>query len=354
MADALCGPSNALQDFQKHASVDRTLQQDRLINRQSPSLGFRSQHPNVGILDVEFEAFEANLVGSPVSDLEYGSSHSVQGLHHPALPPAKGTDWATDFQRLRLSGSFPSVPQAQFPAEPPLSRGLSSLSRPDWSSEFSRQQPQSSPGVPTFQAMLAANHTTGGGVVSPPSVHQNVTQAYQQFQTDIFDESAFEAAFALARAQVELQESAATEDAETLNESLQTDTHRSVEGAEQIKIGSDTIPESLTHVNDADELAKTAEQLLDSLCHEQSQKFKQSNFLALMRRIRDREVHIEGDEFRETMQSLHPGGQYYPEGQSKTAIGLTAADLNKFDDVEVSGTLHSKFSTFSSPRLTEA
>jgi len=74
-----------------------------------------------------------------------------------------------------------------------------------------------------------------------------------------------------------------------------------VEGAEQIKIGSDAIlqPDSLTHVNDADELAKTAEQLLDSLCHEQSQKFKQSSFLALMRRIRDREVHIEGDEFRE-------------------------------------------------------
>lgn len=142
----------------------------------------------------------------------------------------------------------------------------------------------------------------GGAVSSPPLAHQNVTQAYRQFETDMFDEPAFEAAFAQARAQVEFQESAATkEDAETLNDSLQTDTHPSVEGAEQIKIGSDAIlqPDSLTHVNDADELAKTAEQLLDSLCHEQSQKFKQSSFLALMRRIRDREVHIEGDEFRE-------------------------------------------------------
>jgi hypothetical protein len=37
MSDALCGPSNALQNFQKHASVDRTLQQDRLISRRSPS-----------------------------------------------------------------------------------------------------------------------------------------------------------------------------------------------------------------------------------------------------------------------------------------------------------------------------
>ena len=37
MSDALCGPSNALQNFQKHTSVDRTLQQDRLLSRQSPS-----------------------------------------------------------------------------------------------------------------------------------------------------------------------------------------------------------------------------------------------------------------------------------------------------------------------------
>ena len=37
MADTLCGPSNALQNIQKQASADRTLQQDRLINRQLPS-----------------------------------------------------------------------------------------------------------------------------------------------------------------------------------------------------------------------------------------------------------------------------------------------------------------------------
>ena len=37
MGDALCGPSNALQNFQKHTSVDRTLQQDRLTSRQPSS-----------------------------------------------------------------------------------------------------------------------------------------------------------------------------------------------------------------------------------------------------------------------------------------------------------------------------
>lgn len=37
MADALCGPSNALQTFQKQTSVDRTLQQERFTTRQSPA-----------------------------------------------------------------------------------------------------------------------------------------------------------------------------------------------------------------------------------------------------------------------------------------------------------------------------
>lgn len=36
MADNLCGPSNALQNFQKHSNVDRTLQQDRLVGRTQP------------------------------------------------------------------------------------------------------------------------------------------------------------------------------------------------------------------------------------------------------------------------------------------------------------------------------
>ena len=38
MTDALCGPSNPLQSFQKHAQADRTLLQDRISGpRHSPA-----------------------------------------------------------------------------------------------------------------------------------------------------------------------------------------------------------------------------------------------------------------------------------------------------------------------------
>lgn len=47
--------------------------------------------------------------------------------------------------------------------------------------------------------------------------------------------------------------------------------------------------------NEADELARTAGELLDNVKHDQSQKFRESNFLSLMRQLRDREVQVEGD-----------------------------------------------------------
>jgi len=52
-------------------------------------------------------------------------------------------------------------------------------------------------------------------------------------------------------------------------------------------------------VDDSDELSRTAGQLLESLATEQSQKFKESNFMKLMRQLRDKEVRVEGGEMVE-------------------------------------------------------
>lgn len=80
------------------------------------------------------------------------------------------------------------------------------------------------------------------------------------------------------------------------------------EQQQPIRIGSDIIPNNQRTISptrdqnsrDADELARTAGQLLSSVSSETSAKFEQSQFLALMRRIRDREVEVHGEEFRET------------------------------------------------------
>ena len=133
-------------------------------------------------------------------------------------------------------------------------------------------------------------------------------QIYQQQQQPAeLDDAAFEEAFAQARAEIEQQEQVEFQNTElghddTMAQSGPNDLP--MEGLEQIRIGSDTIEyhdgEALgDRADDGDALAKTAGQLLDSVSHDQSQKFRESSFLALMRRIRDREVKVDGDEFRD-------------------------------------------------------
>ena len=48
-------------------------------------------------------------------------------------------------------------------------------------------------------------------------------------------------------------------------------------------------------VNNEDELARTAGELLDTVKHEHSAKFRESKFLSFMGQLRDRKVRIEGD-----------------------------------------------------------
>jgi len=55
--------------------------------------------------------------------------------------------------------------------------------------------------------------------------------------------------------------------------------------------------------DDDDEMAETAARLLDSVADNTSEKFRQSTFLELMRRLRDREVRVEGDKMVEVSPS---------------------------------------------------
>lgn len=163
-------------------------------------------------------------------------------------------------------------------------------------SGLASQAPESSQMRGIYQQPFAPRYPMYGSMNQVPSSQAMLSQPKSVEQ---FDESAFEAAFDQARADLELQ-GAEQKDTQPHLE----DTHEVQPVAETIRLGSDLIPPSekqdlQTRDRDADELARTAGQLLDSVRNEQSEKFAQSNFLALMRRIRDREVEVEGTEFRE-------------------------------------------------------
>lgn len=127
---------------------------------------------------------------------------------------------------------------------------------------------------------------------------------------DMYNEAAFERAFDAAGLSIE-QSQYRQDQRDT---QLDQDLYRTVDAGENLmspeteawlnhsRIGADRILEEAQgrqsqekEANDADELARTAGQLLENVKGDQSRKFQESNFLSLMRQLRDKEVRVEGD-----------------------------------------------------------
>lgn len=169
---------------------------------------------------------------------------------------------------------------------------------------------------PQSQSQPYSNFDAPTSFLSPIAQEKQPEQRFEE----VFDEAAFEKAFDAARMEMtQLEPGTRSEMQETkLNvaqkplqeeEDAQSMSHIHFEEFEQDqsvyqpKIGSDAIlDESDRQEGDyqpdreADELARTAGQLLDNLKHENSEKFQNSTFLALMRQLRDKEVRVEGDQ----------------------------------------------------------
>ncbi|KAL9625877.1 MAG: hypothetical protein Q9160_000198 [Pyrenula sp. 1 TL-2023] len=349
MADALCGPSNPLQNFQKATSVDRTLQQDRLRSHlpSHAGQGFRSPDPRAGSLDAEFAAFEAGqpfdqTISPPLPNAQLFTPQHLQ--NHVHQQNAGLVSWAADFQRLQLTSpglSQSPVPQAQFRNEAPMHRSTPAAG---WHNEFLKhQQAGGAAGKTTSgsmtQNMQQTNTIAGVSTFSPPMGHEHYHSQFlnpgtqygqiqqhlpDQTQAETLDEAAFEAAFA----EVASADLRATSELQQLNPTTtRTSDSTAFQSASKPgpqtttifpKIGSDLIPPNEQHLTpnttentqsqqdtqheadaDADSLARTAGELLHSVKDDSSEKFQQSNFLALMRRLRDREVVVRGEDIVE-------------------------------------------------------
>lgn len=300
MADSMCGPSNAVQNFQKHTAVDRTLQQDRLISRSSPSQGFRSSPgPNAGLLDPEFEAFQAGQL-----PLDHGFQH--QGFSHapPNMQQPGPANWASDFQHLNISSPPPHSQQQSFNPQTQQRQDGSG-----WHQDFARQQGQmgqtpvqAGPSYgysPSPMSMLGMQSPFSGGFIGQQA--ENPQQQHQP--AEAFDEEAFARAFDEA-AQSELEELNQKSNLELGQDILIAESAERLLASElnqvpnQAPIGADTIHDPNTQdpsSQDPDALSRTAAQLLDSVRHDQSEKFQNSQFLELMRQFRDKEATVEGD-----------------------------------------------------------
>ncbi|ATZ46480.1 hypothetical protein BCIN_01g10650 [Botrytis cinerea B05.10] len=337
MADNLCGPSNALQNFQKHSNVDRTLQQDRLVGRAPSSQGFRaSPGPNAGHLDAEFAAFQAghqSLIPSP----------SVQNFspHHFQTPPPQhfqnvapqnstGQGWASDFQNMSISG-----PQAQFQQQ-----GVHQINQPQmgagWHQEFA--QSHGAPGLiaqgsqPVMAmnrpSMMNVGYNPMPGVLMQQNQFASTSQSLVE-NNEAFDDAAFARAFEQAAnaesermQQQELESQAAKAQNEEIHamdqQHVTKEAELELDRAEkqllgQSLLGADTIQDPATATSEQnahapDALSRTAGELLSSVSNNQSDKFQNSQFLQLMRQFRDKEVTVEGDKVVDGPMKTKQGG----------------------------------------------
>ncbi|EME49051.1 hypothetical protein DOTSEDRAFT_40289 [Dothistroma septosporum NZE10] len=324
MAEAMCGPSNPLQQFRKQGNRDRTLQQDRLTARHHPAAGFRSHDPNAGLLDPEFEAFQA---GSEPPIFDHAQPlQAPQGLGGPSQAPP----WAADFQNLHISPQ-PLQQQPHFQSGPGAS---------NWAQDFSAHLAQSAPKLQqSSQSPLEFQQTARGlgnfgfqrQFAQPSFAPAMQSKGKEPVMAEQYDESAFERAFDQARAdmmaEVEdaTQENIEVEDVQNLVEKIEAaaeqeatqmlnESNRDLEelhsmprmhGADVEYDHHDVLQEEeqseQRQQQEDDALAATAQELLGKVEHNKSDKFKNSQFLGLMRKLADREMRVEGDKMVETV-----------------------------------------------------
>jgi hypothetical protein len=331
MSDAACGPSNSLQQFKQQTQVDRTLQQDRLIGRQGPAQGFRSADPNAGLLDPEFEAFQAGLPPPAFQSFQHAAPPTFQQAYPEQ---SQGPSWAGDFQRMSLS-SPPPMQNQQYQAAPSAS---------NWAQDFRANVAQSAPRVQNsspspFAFQQRARYGMGGfqSNFAQPAYQPAMQSKGKEPVTEQFDEAAFERAFDMAKedmmgdetstaeniAAEQHEEAAAfaktaqmSQESHQLNQSdvleTQQDLHEALHNIAH-QLPEEPIVQEQKDSNqktreDDDALAATAQELLEKVEHNQTDKFRNSQFLGLMRRLRDREVKVEGDKMVETVSATqtHP------------------------------------------------
>ena len=249
--------------------------------------------------------------------------------------------WAADFQRLHISQT-PSpgpIPVQQFRAQAPLIKSQHAVpgtAAGAWGGEFVRQQQslgkgkavESEPTMDSGRLGLGYSYApvemgmsmgmgAYGGMQQQP---QQQSQSNMLGVQDHTEQANFDDAFEEAMMEMErMQDSQEQQQQHHHQQQQQYDTQQTqpdqmmVDEApsslekSSIRIGSDAIDYTETvnrtpdqDVRDADELARTAGHLLNLVQHDTSTKFQNSQFLDLMRRIRDREVEVKENDLQST------------------------------------------------------
>ncbi|KAK9323005.1 hypothetical protein V1517DRAFT_321598 [Lipomyces orientalis] len=286
--DAACGPSTPLRAFHKHATSDRSLQQDRLVSQSSSSAShagpsssgaaFRTSSPQEGSLDGGYVAFL--------------NPHSTEGMQAGA-----SAEWISgDFAGMKISeqqkqqqpifdNMMHSQKQSHYAFQPQerQHQATSSSSTASWHQDF-MQFLDGPARIPSAAVSQEENMRFGG--YAPVMAHQTITYAQQSVP---MHEQVVSVAGLRGMAESAKQDAAFKDEFDRVQEALSRQ-----EEAERTN-------EDVEWQDNDDGLAVIAGELLESLGSNQTQKFKDSTFLSLMRRLRDKEVVVQGNKMVEAI-----------------------------------------------------
>ncbi|SJX62154.1 related to peroxisomal targeting signal receptor [Sporisorium reilianum f. sp. reilianum] len=298
-----CGPSNPLQNIGKRFGQDRTTQQDTFASnpyaqQQAPS--FRSQSGSGATSSSQPAFFNAPSQQAPFAvppqdafdvsqlrgNLPSGSRTPMQNMHHAHHHrPAPGPSMAD------LEASFrPAFSRSSTVTSAPRAAPSSTAWATDFlSAEASQSNIQAQPAQQMHVEQHAA-HAVHPNVIpmglrmgmmphAAPSMHfsqppqQHFSPAQQSATAPQLDNAKWAEAFTAFETSSQTPQAAPALTADA----------KPIEKADY------------ANSQERDELARTAGRLVSSVEHDQSSKFRQSNFLDLMRKIRDKQAGIHGD-----------------------------------------------------------
>ncbi|KAJ1929217.1 hypothetical protein IWQ60_001388 [Tieghemiomyces parasiticus] len=281
---AECSTSNPMAGFMKHFQKDRSLEQDRMRPMETgPMAGkqaFRSAHGKQPMMADEF------LLNEPQQTGPSGRAFDFHAMH-------------------RQLDQLPDLPAVAGPSHVPH------MAAADWAADFALQHPsRAGPvGLAEFDIVFQGHQRTGPGPAPADWAHE-----YHQLHSsapvsaapgvDHFDagtRTAFDQAFAHAEQSIHPAAPATTDhDWAVQFDAAHEVSHiptmivsESVEAAEQAR--SETAAEVLSTQEDPAAIAAAARELLDSVADSDNPKFQNSQFMNLMKKLRDKEAIIEND-----------------------------------------------------------
>lgn len=276
--DASCGPSNGVKTLQRHFESDRSLHQNEF--RQTGNNGsFRTTPEQAQLQRAQQEQEQflnaGRAAGPPLSFRETESSHA--------------NSWAQDFQHAApriaqvnhaLAGGRQIIPQREQNQSPAIA---------GWGAEFMAMQNQAAyrePGMMNAPATLfqpSAAQFVGQPFMSYTPALQNHQGQHTRATED--QDAAFHEAFREAEASLQ-----------NVQLSQPVEQQQPLAGTVSELEALDGRQETMADMGDrleADALADTAGELIHAMADERSDKFRQSAFMALMHKLRDREVVVE-------------------------------------------------------------